>query len=230
MLTPFILERFMWRIFTRRRVALGCSLTTFLFLGLVGVLALIGPSYRMLGTPGYREYCDPHFVNETVAVRLTYIPYSSTPSSWAGPTVDPNNWEHRTLAFDFMPHRVIQIPDFDYEITFDKGVSWKHFWTYDNYWDNRYPQCDHFSSLDVNNFWVWQGKGTAITHDGGKQWLTYDFVEDREPFKAIDYVGFDTPDQGRIVFVNARNTDYTTLLTDDGGENWYEDPNWVNPT
>jgi hypothetical protein len=178
---------------------------------------------------GHPEYCE-HIVTDDRSIRLAYTPYAK-PEKVNGHQIDPNNWENEPLAFDFMSFQIIVIPLVDYEVTQDGGKSWRGFWQYEN-GGNFYPQCNSFSSLDTNNFWVWTRSRIAITHDGGDSWIIQDGYKEwnTDGNMVIQKVVFDTPENGQIVFVNWPDTPDPTLLTNDGGKTWHPDPNWTAPT
>src|SRR5262249_43065390 len=122
---------------------------------------------------GHPEYCNYPITHER-AVRLVYIP-SSNPVG--GHQIDPNNWKHEPLAFDFMAHMVVVIPYFEYEVTQDGGGTWMKFWHHDNL-PNRFPDCDNFALLDTDNFWLWTYREMAVTHDGGRNWIVKEFMRE----------------------------------------------------
>ena len=210
----------------RRRFVFAAFLFMATFFCVILILVLqesVRDAFRHMGRPGHVEYCE-HQVSQEIRVRLAFTPYST----WQ--EIDPNNWKDAPLAFDFMPHFVIVIPTVKYEVTRDGGVTWEQFWHFDNF-RNEYPWCDAFDSLDTSTFWFWIRSWIAVTHDSGESWLIQNGHEewDTGGNMTIDYVEFDTQNQGRIVFFNWQNAPDPTLLTDDGGRTWHPDPLWIAP-
>lgn len=198
---------------------LGCGLVIFLSWLSDNVYTLTG------GIKGHPEYCD-HFFTPDTGIRLAITPYAF-PERNGGHKLDPNNWQKEQLAYDFLSFQVIVVPFVDYEITHDGGTTWNHFWRYYNH-INEYPWCSAFDSLDEANFWMWSRTEIAITHDAGASWILGDDYKRwaKNPNPYIDYIKFDTPDSGQLVFLNGANKTDPTLLTQDGGKTWYIDPSW----
>ena len=229
----------MRRIFTRRRLAIGCFFTALISVVVLIVLALIGPSkthwrYHSLSSnavAGHPEYCN-YFVTDKRIVRLAYIPYL-VPER-IGRRIDPNNWRREQMSAYFMELGIIVIPEFNFEMTRDGGSSYTQFWQFENL-DSSFPTCDKFGVLDEVNFWVWAGMSLAVTHDAGATWLVQEVnVETWVEYYGDSYiteVEFTTSDRGLLVFQErGKSQDFVpALLTDDGGATWYADPNWVNP-
>lgn len=187
---------------------IGSGLSLILCLGVYIILSIVG-TLIIPGTPGHTEYCTA-YISGNVRVRIAYTPYSQDPN------IDPNNWEHEHFSHDFLPHRVIIIPSFDYAITFDDGLSWNQFWHVENI-SNYYPQCENFGSFDAQTFWVWVRNSIAITHDGGKTWVVRSFGE---VWESISIIEFETANTGRVTFFE-ENTH--VFSTQDGGETWQPD-------
>jgi len=218
------IQRFLFG--TKFRIAI--SLLSILICGLVFFLPIPGDKSLLLGggIQGHPEYCE-HSITPQKRVRLGVTPYAF-PQRNSGKAVDPNNWRNEPFAHDFLAFNVIVVPYVDYEMSDDGGKTWKQFWRYQNA-INEYAWCDAFDSLDESNFWMWSRTEIAITHDAGATWILGDnykrWAKNQNPY--VDYIKFDTPDSGQLVFLNGANKTDPTLLTHDGGKTWQIDPAWT---
>lgn len=215
----------------RRRVFIAIGLLIALTFLVLVVLALIGPSHSRLlllsvgSVRGDTEYCEYPATDQT-HMRLAFTPYASSQD------IDPNDWRDEPLSMDFMSHRVIVIPYFEYEISIDGGQTWEKFWTYENA-ENWYPSCEQFGKLDAETFWVWAPYGFAVTQDGGLTWLERDFRPEREAWHdgeiKIGTLTFQSSETGTISqgYPGINGPNYFTI---DGGRSWQVDPSFATPT
>jgi hypothetical protein len=210
---------------TKFRIAI--SLLSISICGLIFFLPIPGDKLLLLGggIQGHPEYCE-HSITPQKRVRLGVTPYAF-PQRNGGKTVDPNNWRNEPFAHDFLAFNTIVVPYVDYEISNDGGKTWDRFWRYENQ-VNEYAWCNAFDTLDESNFWMWTRNSIAITHDAGASWILGDdykkWAKNRNVI--IDYIKFDTPEIGQLVFVYEATRPDPTLLTQDGGKTWHIDPSW----
>lgn len=174
------------------------------------ILTMFG-SHIVPGTPGHIEYCTL-YISGNVRVQIAYTPYSRDPN------LDPNNWEHEPLSHDSLAFYVIIIPSFDYEITFDGGLTWDQFWHVENQL-NYFPECKNIDSFDAQTFWVWVRNSLAITHDGGKTWVVRSFGE---AWESISIIEFETANIGRVTFSDS-GSGIHVFSTQNGGQTWQSD-------